>query len=105
MSTTQSSVAGPPSDVFKREAGAFVSHAVEQNGGVAALAERSLSIPSTVAFVAGYVCGMIAYQRYVRAWDPLVRTASVSATGLSPDEVRRVHDLVRLAIDAGSTTS
>lgn len=83
---------------FMREIEPFLDHAVRQCGGVADLTERSRAVPGTVTFVAGYVCGMIAYQRYVRAWSDRSGTASIADTGLTQDEIRRVHDVVRLAI-------
>lgn len=92
-------------DAIKKELSAHVEHALAQNGGVAALAERAAAIPGTVTFVAGYVCGLVACARYVRAYGAGQRGASVVDTGLSHEEVRRVHDMVRLAIEAGATTS
>ena len=87
-------------DDFRREVESFLDHAIRQNGGIPELSERSRAVPGTVTFIAGYVCGMLAYQRYVKAWSHRTGTASIQDTGLTQDEVRQVHDLVRLAICA-----
>lgn len=86
---------------FKTYAQKYVRYAIQQNGGKDALSERVTAIPSTVSFVAGFACGAMSVgrslegTRYESAREsPFSRPPSP----LAMDEVRRVHDMVRLEL-------
>lgn len=76
---------------FKDKIKIHLRHVVAVNGGLADLARRVSEVPSTVSFLAGYVCGLISFGRYVDL-------GTLAQSALSQDEVRLVHDVVRTTL-------
>lgn len=91
--------------LFKQFVSRFLDAAVDLLGGVAKVRELHETVP---AFVAGYVCGMIDHaQRGIIAYwrDDDGERSPPGFHKLTQEEIRRVHDFIRLRLETESTTS
>jgi hypothetical protein len=87
---------------FKKFLRSWTSEAIKANGGIEAVREMHRSM-DMVRFLTGWVCGRVyAYMPECRRnWEDTVSRDQ----NYTLEEVRRVADYVRLAIETESTTS
>ncbi len=82
-----------------RFAGHFM-HAAAQFGSSTELAERAASDSGILLLVAGYICGLISAERYIRSWHERRRPERLAGGAdnlylLTKDEIQFIHDQVR----------
>lgn len=82
---------------LKAEVAPHLDEAINDNGGIERVRKIYGMMPATIDFIAGWTChGVLAARRkQPDRWPP----------GLTHEEIRRIYDLVRLALDTGSSTS
>ena len=82
---------------FKREVRPCIEVAIRANGGIDRIREMQRAMPAIIDFIAGWVAGSL---RPVRGDHMLVEHQHYNQ-----EELRRIYDLVRLRIEAESSTS
>jgi len=84
-------------DQFKKEVKPCIDVAINANGGIDRVREVHRSMPSIIDFISGWVAGSLRPAQAERLFTPHLR--------YSQEELRRIYDLVRLRIEAESSTS
>lgn len=83
---------GVDTGVFKEMARVWINDAIDKNGGIDIIREQFRTLPSTIeTFLVGWAQG---------AWNHADHPQKFSV-----EETRRMHDLVHLIFETGSTTS
>lgn len=88
---------------LKIEVAQQLDRAIADNGGIERVRKIYGMMSSVIDFIAGWTCSAVLADRRAKALA--VKDRWPEAPTLSHEEIRRIYDLVRLALDTGSSTS
>jgi hypothetical protein len=88
---------------LKIEVAQHLDAAITENGGIERVRKIYGLMSGVIDFIAGWTCARVLADRRTKALA--IKDRWPEAPTLSHEEIRRIYDLVRLALDTGSSTS